>query len=245
MKLSFLHLALTLALLTGFLVLFTLMVSEDDDPVASASGYTLQDENGEVIGRAVAMSVTRTELKGESDSEFAEILPPPTEELPDTRVDLLEGPLLRTYHENGRLFQEGQQARTESGLWERHGSWTQWHDNGEVEELGAYQHGEEHDLWRWWHANGERWCEGEWNAGKRNGAWNTWYDDGRVQMVAHYDESGEGHGQWINFYSNGTKAFEGAYVHGELNGPWTAWNEDGSINIERTGTYKLGVKISD
>jgi len=243
MKSPLLHLVLALALLLGFLVVFTLMIEDDSGPVANARGYVAYDANGSEI-EGLVMAPARSELGSGAEGQPTPVSPPPEEPLPDTRIDLVEGPLLRTYHENGRLHKEGQQVSIEGGLWERQGSWTQWHENGEVEELGAYSHGSEDGVWQWWHPNGERWCEGEWDEGKRIGAWSFWYDDGQVQMVAHY-ENGEGHGSWISFHPDGTKAAEGGMMRGELHGPWTVWHEDGTIDLERTGTFQYGEKIGD
>lgn len=120
-----------------------------------------------------------------------------------------------------------------------HGDWVSYHDNGELDEQGAYDQGLEIGLWRWWYDNGAKKAVGNFVQGKREGPWSWWYDNGNSMMNGHY-ATGVGTGAWTLYHENGRIWGEGQYVNGEISGPWTFWTEDGSRDESRTGLYANG-----
>ena len=90
------------------------------------------------------------------------------------------------------------------GLNEKHGVWTAWDRNGQVQVEGRYLHDAPIGKWSWWHANGQKRCEGVY-------------------------ESGKPHGQWTWWHKNGMKQLEGEYNVGEHIGKWTWWDEGGKV----------------
>lgn len=96
------------------------------------------------------------------------------------------------------------QTVTKSGGEERHGPWTSWHNNGQPQLEGAYEHDAQVGKFVWWHANGQKAQEGRFDHGKQDGAWTWWFPTGQ-------------------------KSIRGEYSHGTPTGKWTWWKEDGRV----------------
>ncbi|MCZ6596324.1 MAG: toxin-antitoxin system YwqK family antitoxin [Planctomycetota bacterium] len=158
--------------------------------------------------------------------------------------DLVDGPELRGYYENGQLHYLGHQVRNERGQWVTEGQWESWHENGALDELGMYQNDEEHGLWKWWHRNGVQLAEGSFAGGAREGPWSYWYENGHKQMDATY-QGGKAHGQWTSYHENGAVGAQGEFAHGKMTGRWTVWNPDGTSNPTGSGIYENGKKVAD
>ena len=58
-------------------------------------------------------------------------------------------------------------------------------------------------------------------------------------------QDGKEEGVWEMYYSNGQLNFKGAYKNGKWEGVWKRYYSDGTVDIEYTGTFKNGVKVSD
>ncbi len=87
---------------------------------------------------------------------------------------------------------------------ERHGDWTSWHENGQRQLEGTYDHGVQVGTFVWWHSNGQIALKGRYEDGKQEGAWTWWH-------------------------ANGQKSIHGQYAHGSPVGRWTWWNENGRV----------------
>lgn len=155
-----------------------------------------------------------------------------------------EGELVREYHESGHLLFEAEQSQREDGVWVVDGEWTSYHENGQVQESGAYAMGVEDGHWRWFDVDGQEIAQGRFEAGEREGAWTFWYSNGNKQMDARY-AGGEGAGNWTLYYEDGSPWAAGQYVDGEISGAWTIWDESGEVNPERSGYYEHGERVSD
>jgi hypothetical protein len=193
-----------------------------------------------VQGGTTLLPPERDELEREPRLDSRERKPDPFGS-PPRRVPVTSGPKLEAYYPNGQREFLGAQVEVEPGLWSREGAWTAWHENGVIDEQGAYLGDVEDGPWQWWYANGNLKAVGTWVEGKRVGEWRFWHESGGLGTVGHYLD-GEGHGPWTLYHENGLKWAEGPYSHGEISGFWTVWNEDGSVNEERTGTYAGGEK---
>ena len=55
--------------------------------------------------------------------------------------------------------------------------------------------------------------------------------------------NGKKEGPWVRYHDNGQLFWEGTYKDGKLDGPWVYYHENGTVDDERTGTYKNGVKV--
>jgi antitoxin component YwqK of YwqJK toxin-antitoxin module len=93
---------------------------------------------------------------------------------------------------------------TAEGTPERHGKWTAWHQNGQVQVEGKFDHGHPVGEFTWYYANGQKSVEGSYQSGERHGVWTWWHE-------------------------NGLKASSGEFVEGKPAGHWTWWTEDGKV----------------
>ena len=80
--------------------------------------------------------------------------------------------------------------------------------------------------------------------GIREGAWVGYYENGQLRFEGHY-KNGKMEGAWAGYDSTGQLLYEGHYKNGKKEGDWDGYNKDGTVDKERTGTFKDGVKISD
>jgi hypothetical protein len=161
------------------------------------------------------------------------------------RMESLDpGTVLKEYHPNGEIAFLGTRKLDEHSVWVRDGAWQSWHDNGQVDELGAYRDGVEDGPWQWWWPNGQRKAEGRFHHGLREGKWTFWHDNGQVLMEASYFE-GQGTGHWTSYHENGLIWTDGDYVEGEISGRWRVWNDDGTPDLDRSGVYEKGERIGD
>jgi antitoxin component YwqK of YwqJK toxin-antitoxin module len=87
---------------------------------------------------------------------------------------------------------------------DRHGAWTAWHPNGQVQVEGHFQYGEPEGEFTWYYPNGQKSVEGSYRQGERHGAWTWWHD-------------------------NGLKSSLGDFIDGKPAGKWTWWNVEGKV----------------
>jgi len=73
-----------------------------------------------------------------------------------------------------------------SGKRRRHGNWTYWHENGQMELRGNYRGGKRHGQWTWWFADGQRRVSAIYEAGKPVGLWRWWQEDGQVAKLGYF-----------------------------------------------------------
>ncbi len=173
----------------------------------------------------------------ERDELFADSPSPPE---PGT----YDGEFIRDFYDNGNLLFEAQQTLRHDGIWVVDGLWTSWHENGQKQESGSYAKEVEVGDWKWWDENGQLIALGNFVEGKREGAWTFWYSNGIKQMDARY-EGGVGSGNWTLYFDDGSRWAQGQYSDGEISGYWTIWDEFGEVNLERSGMYEHGVRVSD
>jgi antitoxin component YwqK of YwqJK toxin-antitoxin module len=93
---------------------------------------------------------------------------------------------------------------TAEGKPDRHGAWTAWHPNGQVQVEGLFKFGKPEGEFTWYYSNGQKSAEGSYRNGERHGVWNWWHD-------------------------NGLKSSSGEFADGKPAGKWTWWNPDGKV----------------
>ncbi len=89
------------------------------------------------------------------------------------------------YHENGQVNMRG---AYDHGI--ATGMFESWHPNGEKAVVGVYENGLQHGKWSWWHPNGMRQSVATYNQGRVNGEVSAWNDQGK-RIVA---EAAQGQG---------------------------------------------------
>jgi antitoxin component YwqK of YwqJK toxin-antitoxin module len=87
---------------------------------------------------------------------------------------------------------------------DRHGPWTAWHPNGQVQVQGRFKFGQPEGEFTWYYSNGQKSAEGSYRNGERHGAWTWWHN-------------------------NGLKSSTGEFVDGKPAGQWTWWNPEGKV----------------
>ncbi|HEX3726764.1 MAG TPA: hypothetical protein VHV08_11000 [Pirellulales bacterium] len=107
---------------------------------------------------------------------------------------------------------------TKAGKDEKHGTWTSWHQNGQHQLEGNYDHDLQTGVFTWWHTNGQKALEGRFDNGKQDGEWTWWF-------------------------ANGQKSIHGEYAHGNPTGRWTWWKEDGRVAQSADLSHSEGVVI--
>ncbi len=93
---------------------------------------------------------------------------------------------------------------TPEGKADRHGAWTSWHPNGQVQVEGRFKYGKPEGEFTWYYPNGQKRTEGSYRDGLSHGSWTWWHE-------------------------NGLKASVGEYVDGKPAGQWTWWGPDGKV----------------
>jgi antitoxin component YwqK of YwqJK toxin-antitoxin module len=56
-------------------------------------------------------------------------------------------------------------------------------------------------------------------------------------------EAGRPHGACQRWRADGARAAEGRYRDGRMDGEWSFWHADGTLDAERSGTYRAGVRL--
>jgi len=90
-----------------------------------------------------------------------------------------------SWYANGQVQLEGEfTSDVESG------KFTWWYQNGQKSLEGFYKEGEQHGRWSWWHPNGQKSSQGDFLAGHQKGRWFWWQENGKVAKAAEYGDGG-------------------------------------------------------
>tara|TARA_R100001443_G_scaffold116130_1_gene135730 strand:- start:240 stop:734 length:495 start_codon:yes stop_codon:yes gene_type:complete len=104
-----------------------------------------------------------------------------------------------------------------------------------------FKSGKAHGVWEWYYDNGQLREVRKYKDGKRDGLYEGYYDNGQLGSIGKYKE-GNRDGLWEWYYDNGQLGGKGNYEDDKRESYWEFFNEDGTVDTERTGTYKNGVK---
>lgn len=70
----------------------------------------------------------------------------------------------------------------------------------------------------------------------------SYYAEDRPEEWAQYLD-GRRHGECRRWHRDGTLRAEGRFEHGRMEGEWTWYLPDGSVDAERSGTYREGMRV--
>lgn len=70
----------------------------------------------------------------------------------------------------------------------------------------------------------------------------TYWANGKLQSRVETND-GTPSGWSERWYPSGAKQAQGSFRAGRMDGPWEFWLPDGTPDVERTGTYRAGVRI--
>jgi hypothetical protein len=141
--------------------------------------------------------------------------------------------------------------RLVDGAWVRDGASRLVSARGVALATGSYLLGEPEGVWIFRAPDGALDAErtGVYESGERIA---PWYEEGtrsgrlksgmtQLATYAHGLRNGPAHG----FHPAGGRESEGGYVDGLRSGPWTYWLESGAVDVERSGLYRLDVKVAE
>jgi len=79
-----------------------------------------------------------------------------------------------------------QLAAPEGSTLLKHGSWTSWYPNGQMQTEGEFVDDVPNGHFTWWHENGQKQAEGNYNAGAQTGRWVSWHANGQRETECTY-----------------------------------------------------------
>lgn len=124
----------------------------------------------------------------------------------------------------------------------REGSWTGFHDNGQLRFKGDYKKDKREGSWVSYWDSGQISEKGDYKNGRQVGLWTSYLFQGEFWKEGSY-KSGKSHGPWVYYWSNGQLDIAGSFNNGKMEGSWVGFNRDGTVNEKYTGTFKDGKLI--
>ncbi|MDA7809165.1 toxin-antitoxin system YwqK family antitoxin [bacterium] len=156
----------------------------------------------------------------------------------------------------GKLNEGLQRGSFKNG--KKEGSWEEYRENGLLFKKGTYKNGKKEGSWEEYRENGLLFKKGTYKNGKKEGSWEEYplkygvpdpFGDykAKYQLMTYKGDykNGKKEGSWEKYRENGKLLDKGDYKNGKKEGYWEYYNQDGSLEKNRTGTYKNGVKVSD
>jgi len=64
-----------------------------------------------------------------------------------------------------------------------------------------------------------------------------YYPDGKIKLIAHYDDSGRRHSSWIYYHPNGKVWSQGTFHHGKKHGTFKTYYTNGKIYMIKSFRY--------
>lgn len=104
--------------------------------------------------------------------------------------------------------------------------------------------GKKHGLWTEYWENGQVNSSGEYVNGRQDGFWVRYWESGNLRDKGNYID-GRRDGLWVRYWGNGELRDEGVYKDGKKEGKWIAYLNFGAPVKGLSGVFKNGVKISD
>ncbi|RYE25762.1 MAG: toxin-antitoxin system YwqK family antitoxin [Sphingobacteriales bacterium] len=120
----------------------------------------------------------------------------------------------------------------------KHGNYTKWYGNGQVQETGAYVYDVRDGVSTWYNESGVKSVEYSYRDGKLDGNASTYYGNGKVSAYGRYTNNLQT-GEWKEYAENGSLQADGMYKDGEKDGAWKEYDKEGKL--VKTVTYKNGV----
>ena len=77
--------------------------------------------------------------------------------------------------------------------------------------------------------------------GKREGVWFSYWNNGQLYSKGNY-KNGKKEGAWVFYWDIGQLMRKGNYKNGKREGAWVEYEKDGTLDRERSGIYKNGLR---
>ena len=120
---------------------------------------------------------------------------------------------VREYYKDGNLKIKGNNLEKTG---KKHGVWTYYFENGELENIGSFNHG------------------------RREGEWKRYRDNGKLMVISYY-KGGFAEGECKYYHENGELESIGFYKDGNRDGEWKTYKENGMFR--RTEHWQDGQLI--
>ena len=111
----------------------------------------------------------------------------------------------KSFYPSGKLYEEAEYHNDTL-----HGQRRLYFENGQVEVLETYQHGQFVSPYRKFYESGQLKLEGAYVANKAEGVWKRYYANGQIMEIVHL-QNNEEYGPFQEFYENGQLKAEGTY----------------------------------
>lgn len=121
------------------------------------------------------------------------------------------------------------------------GEWMFYYETGTLKSTGYYKDGYQVGEWKYYHANGSLNEIGKFKdnlplregkyppyKGEKTGEWKTYFDDGKLEIVAYY-ENNENTGEWRRYYNSGKLMDIAHFTAGKRSGIWKKYSETGEL----------------
>ncbi|WP_231753371.1 toxin-antitoxin system YwqK family antitoxin [Rosistilla carotiformis] len=84
-----------------------------------------------------------------------------------------------------------------------------------------------------YHANGQKKSTGKYEEGHLTGEFASWFENGQRETLGHY-HAGVAVGAWAWWHPNGMRRAEGHYANGAPEGQWISWTPEGKVAKRQT-----------
>ena len=109
---------------------------------------------------------------------------------------------------------------------------------------GSYKNGKRDGAWVFYYQSGHLQSKGNLKNRNKEGVWVSYYDNGQLSYKGNF-KNGKRDGAWVSYNDNGQLFAKGNYKDDKKDGALIYYHHDGTVNKERTGIYKGGMKFSD
>jgi len=121
----------------------------------------------------------------------------------------------------------------------RHGRYTSYFVNGNIESKGFFTNNETTGLWEFFYESGNLKMRGALRHNTNFGHWEYFYESGHKSMEGTVNGRNR-EGDWVMYYENGSVKEAGSYKMNQRTGIWKSFYEDGVLKSETEYTDDYG-----
>ncbi|MDM8537023.1 CARDB domain-containing protein [Desulfobacterales bacterium HSG17] len=122
-----------------------------------------------------------------------------------------------------------------------HGTYTEWYDNGQMDEQRDFIDGKITGVWSKWYSNGIPSSQSEFSSENDLVSQKSYHENGQIStqftfypkpeplLSLHRLEIDMYHGKYTKWYDNGQMSRKGLYVYNQESGLWSEWDSNGVL----------------
>ncbi|MCX7637900.1 MAG: hypothetical protein N2044_08660 [Cyclobacteriaceae bacterium] len=154
---------------------------------------------------------------------------------------LIAQPAIRkTWHDAGKQFIKEIYQVKDTLRNIRHGRYTSYYINGNIESQGYFQNNQSTGIWEFFYESGNLKMRGALQNNTNAGHWEFFYENGKKSMEGVMNGRLR-EGKWNYYYEDGPLKETGSYVAGKRQGIWKSYYEDGTLKSDGEYTDDYGV----